>query len=123
MNRLGTHRRGLMSRFKMNRQMALILTLAATLVLGSLPVPTLAVPIDAQGKGPAEGDGGNHGDPDVPTGATRGTSTIGVRPTARPMVQIQANPVAVADGRGSQLVWMWRLRIVLQGLRISTFHF
>lgn len=111
-----------MSRFKMNRQLALILTLAATLCFGSLAAPTLASPIEAQGKGPADG-GGSHGDPDVPTGATRGTSSIGVRPTTRPMVQKQADPVTVADGRGSQLAWMWRLRIVLQGLRITTFHF
>ena len=111
-----------MSRFIMNRQMALILTLAAALSFGSLaPMASFAAPIDAAGVGPSDGEG--KGDPDVPTGTTRNESKVGVRPGVRSMVQQPSEPVAVGDGRGSQTVWMWRLRIVLQGLRIMTFRF
>ena len=111
-----------MSRFIMNRQLALILTLAAFLSFGSLaPVASHAAPIGNSGVGPDGGEG--KGDPDVPTGTTRNESKIGVRPGVRSMVQKPSEPVAVGDGRGLQTVWMWRLRVVLQGLRIMAFRF
>lgn len=113
-----------MPRFIVYQKLVLILTLAAALSLGSLaPRPSFAAPSDGQGKGPGDGGGDGRGDPDVPTGTTQKVSTTGLRAGVQPMVQKQGGTPAVGDGSVAQTVWMWRLRIVLQGLRIITFHF
>lgn len=112
-----------MPRFILHRQMALILMLAATLCVCSLAVrAACAAPIDSQGKD-GTGEEIPKGDPDEPTGQTRGTRVVGVRHGVQPMVQQQGGSLAVGGGRAPQTVLMWRIRIVLQGLRILNFRF
>ena len=101
---------------------AFILAMAVAL-LSSLLVTghSTASPLSAGGsKEPTQPSGGGMGDPDVPTGSTARSSTVGAqRQEARPNAA-----ATVGDGRMSRdTVWMWRLRIVLQGLRAYTFRF
>ena len=109
-----------MSRLFMNRQTALTLALTAALLTSpSLVGRSYAVPIDSGGGMPGSPPGDGKGDPDVPTGNTR-TSTGG----AQRNVSVPRTTATVGDGRLSRdTVWMWRLRVVLQGLRAYTFRF
>ena len=111
-----------MARLFKHQQMALILALTAALVTSPAMLGrSYAVPVSGDGgtDGPGQSPGERGGDPDVPTGSTRSGSVGVQRPVARPYPS-----ATVSDGRVARDdVWMWRLRIVLRGLRAYTFHF
>jgi hypothetical protein len=113
--------KGIMPRFKLNRQWTLILALGFALACCSLThQPAIADPFQ---DGSSDGSGvvGNPppgvGDPDVPDGPgktvkvgrmSRGSGGLGV--------------TAVGDGE-SHSVMIWRLNLVLMGLRGFYFRF
>jgi hypothetical protein len=105
-----------------NRHSALVLAIFLGLI-AAWCVPLGAAPIEGDGT-PAPGGptGDKRGDPDVPTGSTRSSATRGAQ-SADPRSGVTR---IVGDGAGAQapqVVWMWRIRIVLQGLRAYTFRF
>jgi hypothetical protein len=110
-----------MARFNLNRQMALILALVATLLTSPMLTGTaFSGSIGGGGVPTPEGPGGDQkGDPDVPTGPSRITPRGASRVVVSPSSEVQT----VGDGRMALNVWMWRLRIVLHGLRAYTFRF
>jgi len=100
-----------------NRHTALIFTIFLTAVLWQ---GALAAPIEGSSTPKPGGGGDGNGDPDVPTGNTR-SSFVG-RQQVAPAQPMVARPVG--DGpSAAQIVWTWRLRIVLQGLRAYWFRF
>jgi len=104
-----------------NRRSTLILAILLGLAAWCLPLH--AAPIDGDGVPPTGGPTGDkRGDPDVPTGSTR-SANVGA-PRAEPRSTVYRS---VGDGSASQqvpeLTWLWRLRIVLRGLRAYTFRF
>jgi len=105
-----------------NRHSALILAFFLGLAaVWCLPVG--AAPIEGDGMpGGTRPPGDQKGDPDVPTGSTR-SAPVGAQ-RAEPRSGVIRT---VGDGAGTQqvpqVVWMWRIRIVLQGLRAYTFRF
>ena len=111
-----------MARLSKNRQTALTLALIAALLTSpTLVGRSLAVPVEGDGTGnhPPGTPNDGSGDPDVPTGPTRSSNVGAQRNVARPHAT-----ATLGDGRmSSNNVWMWRLRIVLRGLRAYTFRF
>src|SRR5262249_35866822 len=117
--RLGTRRRGLMARVFKNRQTTLILALAATFLSSPMAaVHVYAHPLDGvgDGDGPTTPPPDGKGDPDVPTGPARkvtsGAQRVAVTPSREAMT--------ASDGRVLTDGWVWRLRIVLRGLKLYT---
>ena len=116
-----------MAQFIKHRQTALILALFATLLASPMLTGSgNAGSISGNGGSPEPGSPGDgKGDPDVPTGPARvkysgrvsypGAQRVGVYPSREALT--------VGDGRVPYGAWMWRLRIVLQGLKAYTFRF
>jgi hypothetical protein len=110
-----------MAQWIKNRQTALVLALVATLFMS----PMLTGPGFAGGRGgsgqpdPDQPPGDGKGDPDVPTGPARVSSSGAQRVFVTPSREART----VGDGRVPNGEWMWRLRIVLKGLKVYTFRF
>jgi hypothetical protein len=108
-----------MARFTEKRQMTLILALVACL----MATPYFAVPARAGGA-TSEGEPGGgsdvptKGDPDVPVGPAR-TVRSGAQRTGTVTVESRV----AGDGSVSQSTWMWRLRVVLMGLKAYYLRF
>ena len=109
-----------MARFFKNRQTALILALAAALLTSPLLAGTgFAGSVDGGIKDPDQSPKDGKGDPDVPTGPARTN-----HPGAQRVFVIQPRETpTVGDGRVPNGAWVWRLRIVLRGLKAYTFRF
>jgi len=117
-----------MAGYTKHRQTALILALFATLLASPmLTGKSFAGSIGGAGGTPdpdrPPGDG--KGDPDVPSGrsSVAYVGRVSYAGAQRVDVYPSREALAVGDGRGSYGAWMWRLRIVLQGLRAYTFRF
>src|SRR5262245_29748707 len=104
-----------MPRFKLNRQFALTLALAACLAASAV-APVGATGADPGKPGP---DGDTHGDPDLPTGPSR-TPQPGAQ--IRSGVSSESRGVA-GDDRLLNDGWVWRFRIVLKSLRAFYIRF
>ena len=106
-----------MTRFILNRRWTCILALGVILVycpVAHRPVLAGEDPGTGQVNDPDQGPGGGNGsgDPDVPigpakTGKSGRLSRNGTGPGTR----------AAGDGSVSRSVWVWRLRVVMLGLR------
>jgi len=111
-----------MVRFSRNRRWTFILALGVALLFsaasyhgvaadpyegddGSEHIGPGTIPADPSDPGPP-----GLGDPDVPTGAGKM-----VRPGSH--VQYQPIELVAGDGKSSRMVLIWRLRVVLLGLR------
>ncbi len=115
-----------MARFTKNRQTALILVLASVMLASSMLWTTgIAGGLGPSGGSPEpttpEGDGNGRGDPDVPTAPAR--VSVSIVPGARKVSTLTPEARSVGDVRVSAGAWVWRLRIVLQGLKTYTFRF
>jgi hypothetical protein len=105
------------ARFVVNRRWTLILALGVSLFLGSLahrPVVAGDYPGTGIVGAPAEPPGGQDGsgDPDVPIGPCKGAKAGKLSRGGTDL-----GPRAAGDGRVARSVLVWRLRVVLQGLR------
>ena len=110
-----------MSLYFRHRQFALILALVAASFTSPMLTGTgFAGTIGGSGSPSSDlppGDG--KGDPDVPTGPAR-KNIPGVQ---KAYVGPSRETLTVGDGRVPYGAWVWRIRIVLQGLRAYTFRF
>jgi hypothetical protein len=107
------------ARFHFIRWRTLVLALSVSLALGTLLSHPTAAQVSRVGEPP--GIGGlpppTSGDPDVP--ATGGAK---VKPGALRKGGNLAGRT-VGDGLTTRSVWMWRLRVVAQGMRKQYFRF
>ena len=109
-----------MARFIMNRRWTFILALGVSLAC-CFAAHSRAVAVENPGSsgGGVIGDPGDPGlvpppagDPDLPSGPGKST-----RPGRLTRGGTDTGRLAVGDSRPVRIVWMWRLRVVLQGAR------
>jgi len=102
-----------MSRFPKNRW-ALILALSAFAALGTMRVAKAE--LDPTGTGPPDPQAG--GDPDVPDGRTNTTAK-----GAYPLKRWASEERHAGDVSALRTDGLWRLILILKGLRLFTFRF
>jgi hypothetical protein len=106
----------------LNRRWTFILALGVCLVASTFaqrPAVAQTFPDISQYEDPGRDFGGrNNGDPDVPFAPAKSTSA-GKLTRAKADIETRT----AGDGRFSRSVPMWRLRVVLQGLRSFYFRF
>ena len=109
-----------MARFKLNRHMTLILSLAATLVAGPAFVPPAHCLQSKDGTADPDPTAppGASGDPDMPVGPNKSVGSGAQRNAV-----VGRGARTEGDGRAPQSVMVTRLRIVMQALRVIYFRF
>lgn len=110
-----------MARFVLSRRWSFILALGASLIWCSAAHRPVAAQVpggligDPQDPGP-----GGIGDPDMPSGPGK---SVGRGKSIRGGNSANLGVRAGGDGSTARSVWMWRLRVVLRGLRSYTVRF
>jgi len=111
-----------MPRFKLNRWWALIPMLVLAFAFTGLVVSADYAHADAVIDAPDDQGGGanpgtGYGDPDVPTGTSKGAMLRGFDHRL-PL----GSGLAAGDGSTLDDIWMWRLQAAMQLLRGRIFH-
>lgn len=107
-----------MLRFSMNRWWTLILALNLSIAC----IASQSVPARADGPGEITDTGvpgPQNGDPDMPTGPTKTRAGRGALQSDGRLVSVRS----AGDGATTIRVAMWRLSVMVKGLRGFYFHF
>ncbi len=108
-----------MALFVKHRQKALVLALVAAFLTSPMLAGRGFTGSIGGGSPTPDPPGDGKGDPDTPSGPARK-----IVPGEQRVVAPSRETPIVGDGRVSNYgAWMWRLRIVLKGLRAYTFRF